>query len=245
MKTHASQIGNTHLEIAALDCDLPGDELTHIQDDLTLLAQNLAEFPTSELYLRIVHHPRSERYHVQAKLKLPGKTIVTGHYSPWLDEALNRCLGKIRRRVDGYKNEAPRDAIAAAEQRKELADVVAPMEPDAGELGAAVERQDFAAFRRLLAGYESQLRTEVAHRTLGDARIAPMIGWELDNDDIVEDVYLTAFEHFAEKPDQTTIGQWLVDFIEPSMQALAGDPDEREAASFARTLSSPGANETT
>jgi ribosome-associated translation inhibitor RaiA len=97
----------THVEIDTQDCDLPDDEQTRIQQDLDLLAQELLEFPDSQLFLKVVHHPWTERYHAQAKLKLPGKTIITGRYSPWLHEALTHCLDRVRHRAEQYK-ESPR-----------------------------------------------------------------------------------------------------------------------------------------
>src|SRR4051812_44032466 len=128
MKTFASDYRQTHVEIDTLDCDLPDDELARIQQDLDLLAEELLEFPDSQLFLKIVHHPRIERYHAQAKLKLPGKTIITGHYSPWLDDALTRCLAKVRRRAERYKDEPKTEAVSAAERREKL--------NDAGEIAA-------------------------------------------------------------------------------------------------------------
>jgi hypothetical protein len=234
---------HTHVEIDMLDCELPGDEKTRIQESLEPLGEDLLDFPASELYLKIVHHPRIERYHAQAKLKLPGKTIITGHYSPWLDEALSKCLAKVRRRAEHYKDEAKPEAVAEAERRVDLnnvTEVATTAEPNVGELGKAIQRQDYRLFRRILTPHESWLRSQVARWTLRYPQVEAMIGEEFENDDVVEEVLLMAFEQFADRPDEKTVSEWLGELVDPAVRELWGDPLEREAASYARTLGTPG-----
>jgi ribosome-associated translation inhibitor RaiA len=238
----AADYRRTHVEIDTQDCDLPQDEQTRIQQDLDLLAQELLEFPDSQLFLKIVHHPRTERYHAQAKLKLPGKTIITGRYSPWLHEALTHCLDRVRQRAEQYKESPDRDAIREAEEAQQITSaesVAAPTEPDVGELGRAVAEGDYRRFRLAMANYEREVRSQVAHWTMRYPRFNELIGEEFDADDVVEEVFLMAFDDYAERPDEKTISQWLTEFVDPAVHALWADPLERENASYARTLGAP------
>jgi hypothetical protein len=237
----AADYRRTHVEIDTQDCDLPDDEQTRIQQDLDLLAQELLEFPDSQLFLKIVHHSRTERYHAQAKLKLPGKTIITGRYSPWLNEALTHCLDRVRHRAEQYKQSPDRQAIreAAKAQTTDVESVAAPTEPDVGQLGRAVAEGDYRRFRLAMANYEPEVRSQVGHWTMRYPQANDLIGDQFDAEDIVEEVFLMAFDDYAQRPDEKTISQWLTEFVDPAVHAVWADPIEREAATFARTLSAP------
>jgi hypothetical protein len=55
--------------------------------------------------------------------------------------------------------------------------------------------------------------------------------------DLVEEVYLNAFERFAERPTDVPLSGWLEGLIDPSLKALLRHPDEEhENASLARTV---------
>src|SRR5215207_5623368 len=116
VKHHHSKSRYRHMdvEIDVQQFDMPADERTRLQADLQLLAEELLEFPASQLRLSIVYHPRQEEYHAQAWLKLPGKRFVSGRYSPWLDYSLTRCLAKLRRHAESYREDPDPDAIHQA-----------------------------------------------------------------------------------------------------------------------------------
>jgi ribosome-associated translation inhibitor RaiA len=233
----------THVEIDTQQCELPDDEQIRIQADLDQLAAELLDFPQSQLFLKIVRHDDREQYHAQAKLKLPGKTITTGQYSEWLDEALTRCLAKVRQRAEQYKDRPDQQAIDQAARQIEQTSaesIAAPTDPDAGELGRAVKDQDYRRFRLALATHESWVRSNVLHWLMRYPQINAQIGRQFDVDDAAEEVFLMAFERFGDRPDEKTISQWLTEFVDPAVKAVADDPQERQAASYARTVSSPG-----
>ena len=48
-----------------------------------------------------------------------------------------------------------------------------------------------------------------------------------------------AFDDYDQRPDEKPISQWLTEFVDPAVQALWAEPLEREAASYARTMSAP------
>jgi DNA-directed RNA polymerase specialized sigma24 family protein len=56
--------------------------------------------------------------------------------------------------------------------------------------------------------------------------------------DLVEEVYLNAFERFGQRPaGPVSFTEWLEGLIDPSLKALLRHPDrESENASMARTL---------
>jgi hypothetical protein len=58
------------VDFQAKECDIPQDELTRMQQLLEPIGEAVQDFPTSELFIEVLHHPREE-YHVEAKLKVP------------------------------------------------------------------------------------------------------------------------------------------------------------------------------
>jgi len=239
---HVADYHQLQVEIETQQCTIPEDERSRMQASLERLAEAVEEFPESQLALKVVFHSKSEIYHGQAKLKLPGKSIVTGHGSQWLDDALMRTLAKAQHRVERYKEHPDAQAIEEAERRAELdEDVVAAADPDQSQAGAAAERQDYAAFRRALAGHEAWVRDHVGRWIQRYPEVQSLLGEAFDTEDFVEEVFLLAFEHYAERPRGMATRDWLQGFIEPAVQALWHEPLEREAVSYAQSLGTPHA----
>jgi hypothetical protein len=115
--------------------------------------------------------------------------------------------------------------------------VVAPEDPDAGPLGEAVRAGDYRPFRLALAGYEEWLRNRVGRWVQRFPEAEARVGRRLRIGDLVEQVYLNAFESFLERPTDLRLSDWLERLIDPSLKALLRHPDEEgENASLARTL---------
>jgi DNA-directed RNA polymerase specialized sigma24 family protein len=186
--------------------------------------------------MSIVYHPGQEEYHAQAWLKVPGKRFVSGRYSPWLDYSIMRCLAKLRRHVESYRENPNADAIRESKRQLELQNhVVTPTEHTTDALGQAIQRQDYRAFRRALSGYEDRMRAQVANWVRRYPQMTRRLGEDIEMDDIVEEVFLMAFEGFPERQEQT-ISEWLRHFIDPAVKAIWHDEAEREAADLARTF---------
>src|SRR5262245_44188016 len=106
--------GQMRVDITTQQCNLPQDELSRMQGPLDRVADAVAGLP-AELDVKIVEHPRSHRYHVDASLHLPRRTLFTGDWDAYLDTALNRCLRKLIRKAEAYQAEGDHaaDDIAA------------------------------------------------------------------------------------------------------------------------------------
>ena len=229
---------NLQLEIEAKECQIPTDQLARIQDRLDELGRAVAAFASSELKLLVIHHPRSNRYHAEAKLKLPGETLFTGQWDEVLDAALDACLTKLLRKVEHYRAHPDHRARQAAEQRaaRDWA-LAAPANPDEGELGQAVSAGDYSRFRELLADYEDWLRLRVGRWVQRYPEADERIGESVLIVDVVEEVYLLAFEEYPRRPDEVPFGQWLDKLVDPALREIYRDwENERENVSVARTL---------
>ncbi len=226
------------VELTTRGCEIPPEERARVQTWLTELAVRVRDFPDAALDIRVVHHPKREAYRAEFRLKLPGRVLATGEEDPYLDSALQRGFAKLTRKAEDYRDRPEREAVEAAERRAALdRDVIAPEAPDAGPLGRAAADGDYRAFRSALVRYEEWLRNRVGRLVQRNPEAQAQVGRDLLIGDVVEEVYLNAFERFTKRPTVVPLSVWLEDLIEPSIRALLRNPDEeRAAASFARTV---------
>jgi ribosome-associated translation inhibitor RaiA len=226
------------IEIDTKDCSIPEDERARMQTMLAPLGEVVHDFPASELWINVVNHPATQAYHIAFKMKVPGLTLFTSERDPYLDSALERGLRKLVRKVEDYKERPDRRAEELAQQRTALErEVMAPQDPQTGPLAAAVRQGDYRAFRTALATYEEWLRKRVGRWVQRYPQAQAQVGDGLLLGDLVEEVYLNAFERFAGRPTDVRLSQWLDGLIDPSLRALLRHPDEeRQNASMARTV---------
>lgn len=226
-----------HIEIDAKECRIPDDVRARIQPRLARLGEAVHDLASSQLWLTVVYHPRSQIYHAQAKLKIPGQTIITGDRNQALDTALLECLDNVIRRVEAYKSNPDEEALSRAKRQTQLTEgVVAPIEPDAGRLGAAYLDGDYDAFRRALVSHEELVRRRVGRWIQRYPEIQRQVGESFEIADMIEEVFLTAFDRYGERPKHVSIHDWLERMIDPAITAFWNDPADRQAASFAQTL---------
>ena len=70
-----------------------------------------------------------------------------------------------------------------------------------------------------------------------DPHAEAQVGRRLLLGDVVEEVYLNAFERFTQRPTGIRLSDWFESLIDRSLKALLRHPDEEhENASLARTV---------
>jgi hypothetical protein len=234
-------VGNDRLaiEISAKECQVPDDLRARLMPRFENLGHATEEFGQSQFWLTIVFHPRTEVYHAQGKLKLPGETIITGDRNPYLDIAIERCLEKVRQRIDAYRADPDREVRERVlRQVNQATDIIAPVEPDSGQLGQAATAGDYPTFRRALLGHEEWVRMRVGRWIQRYPEIQDQVGQSFAIADLVEEVFLTAFERYPQRPAYISLHKWLDSLIDPSVKDFWNDPEDRMAASFAQSLAS-------
>jgi ribosome-associated translation inhibitor RaiA len=226
------------VEIDVKGCEIPADERARMQTSLAPLGEAVSDFPASHLRITAVFHPRSQAYHVEMKLKLPGQTLFAGEEDAYLDAAFQRALQNLVREAQKYTPVPGRNARATAERRTALARaMVAPEDAGDGDLARAALDGDYRTFRTALAGYEEWLRKRVGRWVQRYPEAEARVGSGLAIGDLVEAVYLNAFEQFTRRPTGLRLSDWLESLMDPSLKALLRYPDrERENASLARTV---------
>jgi ribosome-associated translation inhibitor RaiA len=226
------------VEINAKECQIPDDERARMQESLAELGEAVKQFPASSLYVTVTFHPNSQLYNLQLKLKLPGRTLTTADEDTYLDTAYQRGVRKLLQKVTAYKEHPDDRAVELARRRQPLErNLVAPEGADVGPLADAVGNADYHAFRTALSGYEDWLRNRIGRWVQRYPDADARIGKDLLLGDILEEVYLNAFERYHERKMEVPLHNWLENLIDPSLRALIFDPEEeKQAVSFARTM---------
>lgn len=226
------------VEFHQRQCEVPRDELNRMQRSLDDLGEAIRDLPEANLTITLIHHPNSAAYHVEFRLRLPGRTLAADDTDPYLDTAFQRCLRQLIRQVEAYRENPDRASLATAERTDALErDIMAPEDPDGGLLGRAVSAGDYGAFRNALVNYEDWLRRRIGRWIQRYPEAEARVGRGLAIGDMVEEVYLNAFEELPKRPTDVPFREWLESLIDPSLKALMHHPQkEQENASLARTL---------
>jgi hypothetical protein len=229
-----------HLVVAfdAKGCSIPRDEQDRMEVLLIPLRQAVSEIPSSHLSIGVIHHPKNQVYHVEFKLKTPSRTLFADAADAYLDSAFQRGLDQLLNEVRNNSPAVNGRADATVAQRLAMdAALVAPEDPSAGALAATVLAGDYRAFRTALSGYEDWLGKRIGRWVQRFPEVEARIGGDLRIGDIVEEVYLNAFEQLTRRPTGVRFSDWLVNLIDPSIKSLLRRPDmERENASLGRTV---------
>lgn len=228
---------NLHIELDTKHCELSAAEIEKMEKCLSPLRQAVAQFPVSDLYITIIHHPRSKDYHVKTSLLLTGRTLFTGERDIYSYPAFERCITQLVKKLNAYKASLANEPETAKLGKGTYQELMATTPPDGRELEQAVESGDYATFRRATYGYEEPVRKRIGRWIQRFPEANAMIGNRLQLDDFVEEVFLNAFENYNQRPEAVRFGDWLENLIDPSLKVLLQNPDEEmENINFARTL---------
>jgi ribosome-associated translation inhibitor RaiA len=229
---------NLRVEIDAKQFELSPDDARRLHDGLSPLDRLVEDLPVSDLYVTIFHHPRgSPEYQVKTALVLPAKTLFSSATDASLHPAFVKCVANLVQQVTAYKRTRDNADQRDKHRKGTYQEVVPSREPDAGRLEAAVRAGDYAQFRRAAYPYEESLRKRVG-RWLGRYPEAEeKVGTDLAIADVVEAVFLNAFEGYEKRPGGVRLGRWLENLIDAAVKGLLQNPEaELEYISFARSL---------
>jgi len=228
---------NLRIELDTHNCELSPAQIEQFEAGLAPLREPTSTFPVSDLYVTITHHPRSQQYRVKAALVLPKRTFASGDLAEHPYAAFEHCIRKLVARVEAYKAELSAEPEARKHQKGTHQEVVPTREPEAGLLEVAVRAGDYADFRKAMSVYEEPVRKRAGRWIQRFPELEARLGEQISLEDVVEEIFLNAFQRFDAKPDEVRLGDWLEHLIDPSLKLLAHHPDEEiENISFARTL---------
>lgn len=235
-----SQSADRHplrIELDTENCELSAGQIEQLERALSPLRKPVAEFPVRDLYVTVRCFPRTNLYQVKTALVLTGRTLATADIDNHVHPAFKRCVRKLVKKVEGYKAELSNSPQYKKLQKGTHQEVTPVQEPDAALLEKSVADGDYAAFRAATAVFEDAVRKRIGRWVQRYPELDAQIGKELTLDDVVEEVFLNAFERYDQRPQQVGLGEWLEALIDPSVKLLLRHRDEElENIQFARLL---------
>lgn len=228
---------NLRIQLDTKHFTVSPDEVAKMESALDALSRAVETFPGKDLLITINRHLRNNDYHVKTSLLLPGRTLFTGDRDIVWYAAFERCAGKLVRKVTSYKADLARMPEVSKHEKGTHQEVHPSSEPDAAVLAEAVRAGDYAAFRRATYVYEEPIRKRVGRWVQRYPEVNSQIGNSFPLADIVEEVFLNAFDRYDHWPPAVSLSEWLEHLIDPSVKALIEHPtEEKENIAFARTL---------
>lgn len=232
-----TRIYNLHIELDTKHCSLTGPEIEKMERGLDPLAAIVADFPVSDLYITVAYYDQTRHYEVKTALVLTGTTLFSADHDDAVHPAYERCVRKLIQRVEAYKDRLS-SKPEQSKQEKGTHQTVLPtaLPPEQQALDRAVGEGDYRAFRESLLVYEEPLRKRVGRWVQRYPELDAQIDRLITLNDIVEEVFLTAFERYEHRPKNLLLNDWLESLIDPALRDLVRHFDEEiENINFARS----------
>jgi hypothetical protein len=223
---YSDQSYNLRIELDTKNCDASADEISAMEGALEPLHRVTEKFPVSDLYVTVIHHARTGDYHVKTSLILPGRTLFTGDRDRSMYAAYERCVHKLVGKVESYRMKLDRQPEISKHQKGTRHEVVPTQATDPEPLRQAVADGDYAGFRAAVDVFEEPLRKRVGRWVQRYPDLQAEIGDRITIADIVEDVFLTAFDRFEHWSSEVPPGDWLESLIDPAIRELLAHTDE-------------------
>jgi hypothetical protein len=207
-----------------------------LEEGLEPVARLIRDFPVSNLHIQLEHFPRTNRWRVKTSLALTGETLVSSDEGDGLNPTFENCIANLIQDVHAYKDRMSRVQAASREAKGTRQDVEPTLDPKPEVLERAVEDGDYAAFRATILGYEEPLRKRIGRWIERYPALSARIDHGVTIADLVESVFLDAFEEYDHRPREIRFGDWLEHLIDPAIKEMIAHPDkELENINLARS----------
>ena len=217
-------------------CQLPPNELNKMETMLSPLDDMVRTFPVSKLHVLVCYRHRTSDYAIRTSLILPGETLVSSEHHVLAHTAFEHCINNLVREVRRYKDQLGAVPEQAKQREGTHHELIPTIAPDAAAVEAAVHNGDYAAFRTATSGYEAPVTALVGRWVERYPEVAARLGRDLHISDLVEDVFLIAFEEYESRPKDIRFGEWLGRHIDTAIKAMADHPEEElENVNMVRT----------
>jgi ribosome-associated translation inhibitor RaiA len=219
-------VSTFRLQMDVRHCQPSPAEIDRLTADVNEMARQVDAFPVSDFHVLIEHNKRSNDYTVKVTLVLPGARLVANDHDPVMHAAFERCLVSLTENIRAYKDRLGRVEDRQKTQKGTYQELMPNPAPDEAALAAAVDAGDYAAFRAALIVYEEGLRKRAGRWIERYPETAARIGRSLAVADVVEEVFLLAFDGFRRRRRELRLGEWLEGLIDPAVRALRNGGDE-------------------
>lgn len=214
------------LQIDTHHCTLSPAEHDNIREEFAHFSRMVEHFPISDLHVMIEYNNRNNDYSVKTTLILSGATLVGNDHDPVWHAALERCLAGLAENVKAYKEQMGQVPERQKQEKGTHQELLPDPNPDPATVQAALDEGDYAAFRVALLGYEEPLRKRIGRWVERYPEFSARIGKGVELSDLVDEVFLMAFEQFDRRPPGERLGEWLEGLIDPAVRTIQAKGEE-------------------
>jgi hypothetical protein len=207
-------------------CELSALEIERFERALDPLRGLVEKFPVSDLQIGVEFHPHSKSYEVKLALDLPSRKLRTGEVDQRMFVAFDKSVQAMLENVLSYQEELGGLEERAKHQKGTRHDLIPTGEPDWQALQQAVRDRDYESFRQALFVYEEPLRLRIGRWIQRYPELNARLGERVSLPDIIEEVFLNAFEQYESRPQQRPLGEWLDHLVDPSLKELLASPTQ-------------------
>jgi ribosome-associated translation inhibitor RaiA len=240
-----SNVTNDHgfrIDIDPGNYRLSDGERAKMETDLVTLRKAVKDFPVSELKIELtILNPKSVR--VGTGLRLANRTLFVADEDALLHPAWERCVRRLVHKVTAYKEKLANKHVYSKEQDGKVHQVRPGMVPDLAAVQKAIDEQDYTAFREAMAAFDETMEKRVGRWVQRYPEAQALLGTHLTISEIVEEVFLNAFERFGQRP-AGAMGEWLETLIDESIRLLLSSEEERENLRMIQTARGVSLDET-
>jgi len=195
-------------------------EEQQLRDDCDRLARQIENFPLADLHILIEGNARTSDVNVKLTLLLPGTTLVTTDHDTAAQPAFERAMSSLMENLREYKGRLGNIPERQKTEKGTLQELHTPLDLDGNAVRGAVDAGDFAAFRAATMPLEEGLRKRIGRWVQRYPELEARIGKGVEIADLVEEVFLMAFEKYASRPAEVPFGTWLENLIDPAVKEL-------------------------
>lgn len=226
-RAQASNDHDLRIEINQQGYRVSPREWKKMEGDLATLRKLIETFPKAELKVEISQQSAGT-VRAATSLRLAGRTLFASDEHRWLHPAWEKCVRRLVSKVRAYKERLSNKPLYAKQAEGTVQTLGPARDPRADAVLRAVEELDYVAFRQVLDGYEEPIERRVGRwvQRYAEAELLLASG-EFTIRDLVEEVFLNAFERFGQRP-AVPLSQWLEDLIDNAIQAILAHPEEEK-----------------
>ena len=211
-------------------------ELEKMRADLDALLRAVEHFPVAALHVVLERFARSTTFRAKLSLTLTGATLVSVADAEHAHAAFERCATNLLKDATAYKERMGNVAEIQKQEKGTHKELQPDVDPDPVAIETAVRSNDYNAFRTATLGYEEPVRKRIGRWVERYPQVNGRIGNGLQIADLVEEVFLDAFEQYQHRPKGIRFGDWLERLIDPAVKEIAnGRNGELENARLAQS----------
>jgi hypothetical protein len=215
---------------------LAAAEERKLRDSVSGLARQVDYFPVADLHVLLEGQARGTEVSVKLTLILPGNTLVAGEHDTFVLPPFERALASLLVSLQKYKEQLGNVPKVHKTEKGTHQELHPATVLDAAAVEAAAGATDYITFRDELLPFEEGLEKRVGRWAQRYPELQAQIGSRIRIPDVVEEVFLTAFEQYAKRPVGVPLGAWLTSLIDQAVKTLLKRPDqELENINMARS----------